>query len=612
MNDATVPPAAAASTPLGHNGPSPAAVAPPVRMPPRHNSPVYGGYETVDRMFGALTAKLTLGLSPVSIAAAIGDWAAHLAASPGKQMSLLAQAADAGTRFAMYLPQALAGAAPSADGDGAAARRYAGEGWHCYPFNALAYGHRLAERWWEAATTGVRGVSRAHERQVRFLASQALDPFAPDNFPPTNPDVLRATWEQGGMNFVRGLRHLHDDVRRLLLDERPAGTEAFQVGRDVAATPGKVIWRNDLMELIQYTPTTPQVHGEPVLIVPAWIMKYYILDLSAENSLVRWLVGQGHTVFMVSWKNPTAEDRDLSLDDYRRRGVMAALDVVGRVVPGRRVHACGYCLGGTILTIAVAHMARERDDRLASLSLLAAQTDFAEAGELMLFIDESQLDFLDDMMWEQGYLDARQMSGAFQLLRSSDLVWSRNVRQYMLGERDPVIDLIAWNADTTRMPFRMHSEYLRGLFLENRLSAGRFAVEGRPAVLSDIHVPIFAVGTERDHIAPWRSVYKINLPTDTEVTFVLTVGGHNAGIVSEPGHPRRSFQMSTRQKDALYLDPDSWRAQAPRQDGSWWLAWHAWLVAHGSGALGPPPALGAPDAGVPPLCDAPGSYVLQP
>ena len=312
---------------------------------------------------------------------------------------------------------------------------------------------------------------------------------------------------------------------------------------------------------------------------------------------------------MISWKNPDARDREVSLDDYRRRGVMAAMDAVSAVVPDRKVHACGYCLGGTILTIAAATMARDHDDRIASVTLLAAQTDFADAGELMLFLDERQLMLLEDLMWDQGYLDTRQMAGAFQLLRSNDLVWSWLIRNYVLGKRDEMTALTAWNSDQTRMPARMHSEYLRGLFLENRLSAGRFAVEGRVIAMRDIRAPFFAVGTTRDHIAPWRSVYKVSLFTDTDVTFALVSGGHNVGIVNPPGQAMGSFQLLTRRHGERYLDPDTWAAVAPHAAGSWWPAWQAWLAAAGSHEQVAPPPIGAAAQGLPALGDAPGRYV---
>jgi len=372
-----------------------------------------------------------------------------------------------------------------------------------------------------------------------------------------------------------------------------------------------VVYRNHLIELIQYAPTTAQVDAEPLLIVPAWIMKYYILDLSRGNSLVRYLVDRGHTVFMISWRNPTRDDRNLCLDDYRSLGILAALDAIGKIVPGRQVHAAGYCLGGTLLTIAAAAMARDGDQRLRTVTLLAAQTDFTEAGELMLFINEEQVNFLESMMWDRGVLNSDQMSGAFQLLRSNDLIWSRMVREYLLGERRPPNDLMAWNADQTRMPYRMHSEYLHSLLLNNDLAAGRYRVGGRPIAISHIHAPIFAVGTVKDHVSPWRSVFKINLLANSqEVTFLLTSGGHNAGIVSEPGHPRRHYQIATREGNAAYVDAETWENTTPSREGSWWPAWGDWLKGHSSGQ-GDPPQMGAPGAGLVPTDDAPGTYVFQ-
>ncbi|HRO60990.1 MAG TPA: alpha/beta fold hydrolase, partial [Burkholderiaceae bacterium] len=287
------------------------------------------------------------------------------------------------------------------------------------------------------------------------------------------------------------------------------------VGRDVGITPGKVVLKNRLIELIQYSPTTEVVHPEPILIVPAWIMKYYILDLSPHNSLVRYLVSQGHTVFCVSWKNPNSEDRDLGMDDYIDLGLRAAIDTVEATVPGQKIHATGYCLGGTLLSIGAAAMARDGDDRLATVTLFAAQTDFTEPGELALFIDDSQVSLLDARMAETGYLTAAQMAGAFQLLRSYDLLWSRIVSEYLMGDRASLNDLMAWNADATRMPARMHSEYLRRLFLNNDLAEGRYQVDGRLISMHDLRVPVFAVGTVKDHVAPWRSAFKLHSQIDT-------------------------------------------------------------------------------------------------
>jgi polyhydroxyalkanoate synthase len=289
---------------------------------------------------------------------------------------------------------------------------------------------------------------------------------------------------------------------------------------------------------------------------------------------------------------------------------MSALDAVSTIVPNEKIHAAGYCLGGTLLSIAAAAMARDNDDRLATLTLFASQTDFTEAGELTLFIDESQLAFLEDMMWEQGFLDSRQMAGAFQMLRSNDLVWSRVVHDYLLGERRTLNDLMTWNADATRMPYRMHSEYLRKLFLDNDLAEGRLTAGGKPVALADVHVPIFAVGTERDHVAPWRSTYKINLQADTEVTYVLASGGHNVGIVSEPGQPGHSFRVRAKGASQHHLDPQRFLSEAQQKDGSWWPEWSAWLESK-SGIPAPLPQMGAPQAGYPALGDAPGSYVFQ-
>nr|WP_237718335.1 alpha/beta fold hydrolase [Rhodovulum sp. PH10] len=568
--------------------------------------------DLLDRASHTAIARVTGGLSPAALLEAYLDWAVHLAMAPGKQMKLAEKATKKAQRFARYAAQSRPGETPEPciaplPHD----HRFTAPAWQQWPYNLFYQNFLLQQQWWHNATTGVRGVTRQHENVVAFMARQMLDVVSPSNFLATNPELIARTRETGGLNLVRGAYNLFDDIDRVMSGKPPVGAEKFRVGREVGITPGKVIFRNRLMELIQYAPTTDTVKPEPILIVPAWIMKYYILDLSPENSLVKYLVGQGYTVFMISWKNPGPEDRDLGFDDYRTLGVMAALDAVSAVVPRRHVHTVGYCIGGTLLSIAAAAMARDGDDRLASITLFAAQTDFTEAGELTLFVNESQLAFLDDMMWEQGFLDTTQMAGAFRLLRSADLVWSQIVRDYLMGERTPMIDLMAWNADATRMPYRMHSEYLHWLFLDNDLAEGRLRIAGRPVALTDIRAPIFAVGTTQDHVAPWRSVYKLHILTDTAVTFLLTTGGHNAGIVSEPGRAHRSYQVLTKAAFDHYLDPDGWVAVAPRHQGSWWPEWVGWLGAR-SGTPVAPPAIGAPGAGLGPLYDAPGTYVMQP
>jgi polyhydroxyalkanoate synthase len=574
-------------------------------VPPTHQ------FENFDRLLHAAQARLTNAISPAAVRAASGDWWAHFLNAPGAQLAMAQQAVVDAFRLGLFTLRAAAGQEdPEGPFSSERDRRFAASPWRAFPYNAMAESFLAVQTWWDAASRSLRGPTRQHIRQVAFMRRQLLDLLSPSNFLLTNPEVLERTRAEQGQNLARGLGYLLEDLERQSSGRPPAGSEAWRVGENLATTPGQVVYRNELVELIQYTPSTAAVRPEPILVVPAWIMKYYILDLRPDRSLIAYLVDQGHTVFCISWKNPVAGDRDRGIDDYRRLGVERALDVIGEITGADRIHACGYCLGGTLLAIAAARLARDGDDRLASVTLLAAQTDFSEAGELLLFIDENELAYLEDMMWDQGFLDSRQMAGAFQMLRSVDLLWSRMVRQYLLGEREQMTDLMAWNADGTRMPARMHTEYLRDLFLDNRLSRGRYAVEGRPVALTDIRCPIFALGTETDHIAPWQSVYKIRLLTDTEVTFVLTSGGHNAGVVSPPERADRRFRMLTVSAAEPYAPPDLWAAGAPQRSGSWWPAWQAWLAAR-SGPPGPPPPLGRPEKGYPPLAPAPGTYVLQ-
>ena len=578
---------------------------------PQAPDPLDGIAETLDRAAGAAIAQMTAGLSPITILQAFSDWGHHLAFAPGKQLQLTAKAARKYVRLFDYAVRS------AGDRDAAPAieplpqdRRFADPAWQQPPFNLLSQAFLLNQQWWHAATTGVGGVGSHHEDMVEFTARQMLDILAPTNFLTTNPVLQRKIVETGGQCLVDGFRHLIEDMQHLVRGLPPAGTDAFRVGETVATARGKVVYRNRLIELIQYAPTTDTVRPEPILIVPAWIMKYYILDLSPENSLVQWLTSQGFTVFMISRHNLDSEDRDLDMEAYRQLGPMAALDAVSAITGAPAVHAVGYCLGGTLLSIAAATMAREGDDRLASVTLFAAQTEFSEPGELGLFIDEGQLNLLEKMMWSRGYLDSGQMGGAFQILKSNDLVWSRILSEYLMGERAPLNDLMAWNADGTRMPYAMHSQYLRRLFLDDDLAEGKYKVNGRTIALSAIRRPLFVVGTERDHVAPWHSVHKIHLLTGAEITFVLTSGGHNAGIVSEPGHKGRRYRVLTRETDGLSYDPEEWERHAEKKQGSWWTEWGDWLASR-SGAPGAPPSMGAADKGYAPIADAPGHYVLE-
>ena len=574
-------------------------------------SPPDTAFQALDRAAHSAISQATAGLSPAALAGAFFDWSVHLALSPGK-LADLAQQAIAGTAENLtFAAQSLFDAScdpckralPHDD-------RFRAPDWQAFPFNVYAHNFLSIERWWEAATTHVRGVSQRRADMANFTARQILDTAAPSNFVLTNPEVLARTRAESGANLLRGYANWIADLTRARSGGSPRGTEAFKVGETVAVTPGKVVLRTRLAEIIQYAPATERVRPEPVVIIPAWIMKYYILDLSPANSLVKFLTQQGFTVFMASWKNPGEEDRDVGFDEYRTEGVLPAINAATAITGARKVHAVGYCLGGTLLAVTAAAMARDGDERLASGSLFAAQVDFTEAGGLMLFIDESQVTFLEDMMWERGYLDSRQMAGAFQMLRSNDLIWSRSIHDYLMGEPSFPIDIMAWNADATRMPYRMHSQYLRSLFLNNDFAEGRFAVAGRPVALPDIRVPLFAVSTERDHVAPWRSVFKLHLLTDAEITFALTNGGHNAGILSEPGHRHRHFRIAVRKQGEAYVDPDAWFAEHEPRDGSWWPVWSAWLTTRSGEPVEPPPP-GDAAAGFAALEDAPGRYVYM-
>jgi polyhydroxyalkanoate synthase len=583
------------------------AVIPENALVPRE-TPTLHAHRNLDRAIRAAVAKVTGGMSPHAVFETWQDWALHLASSPGRQLELVERAQTNAFRVMAYGSGHWAGQRTPPFVPKAYDHRFSDAGWDMLPFNMFKQGFLAVQDWWDHATDDIRGLEKQDADRAQFQIRQMLDLVSPSNFPWTNPEIIAQTTREQGANLIEGASHFTKDLIQTLTQEHKPAPEGFEIGQQLACTSGKVVFRNELFELIQYAPQTGTTHPEPILFVPAWIMKYYILDLSPHNSMVNYLVQQGFTVFMISWCNPTADQAELSLEDYRIRGVLTALDVINAIVPGRKVHANGYCLGGTLLAIAAATMARDGDDRLASVTLMAAQVDFAEAGELLLFVDESQVAFVEDMMWEQGYLDRPQMTRTFASIRAEDLIYSRAVNRYFLGKEDLQSDIMVWNGDTTRMPARMHSEYLRGLFLENRLSAGRFAVEGRVIALKDIALPMFVIATETDHIAPWRSVYKTKLFTDCDLTFVLTSGGHNGGIISEPGHKGRHFRIAHRPAGAHYIGPDPWVAENDTAPGSWWPEYAGWL-ADQSDAAALPPKTGS--KAYPPLCDAPGTYIHQ-
>jgi polyhydroxyalkanoate synthase len=564
----------------------------------------------LERALRAQLATVTGGLAPDVYVNAWWDWLLNLGKQPPQQLQLMQDAMARAADSLAFSAQAATTREPLPPAPGDA--RFEATAWSQWPFNVYAHTFKNYTDWWQNALAVVPGVAPENKRSLEFVARNAFEVASPANYLATNPDLLEATRAEAGQNLVRGFGNWLEDIQRALGGRSEPASGKFVLGRDIAATPGKVVLRNELIELIQYLPAAETVYAEPILIIPAWIMKYYILDLSAKNSLVAYLVSKGHTVFMVSWKNPTESDRHLGMDDYLRLGIRAAFDAVSSIVPERKIHAVGYCIGGTLLSIAEAVFAAEGDQRTATMTLLAAQQDFSEPGELSLFISPSQLDMLEAVMSRDGVLKSEQMGGAFALLRARDLLWTPAVNAYVRGKRETPNDLMSWNADGTRMPCRMHSEYLRELYLNNELARGQFKVEGRAVDLASIQVPMFVVGTETDHVAPWKSVYKARgLTRSSDYTFLLTSGGHNAGIVSGPVHPRRRHRIGTWSNATDTLPPDEWLASTPPKQGSWWPAWDQWLVEHSAEEKVSPPPLGSESRGYGALADAPGHYVLQ-
>lgn len=549
-------------------------------------------------------ARATGGLDPMPTLTAATSWAGQLARHP-ERLEALAAELSRGLAALAASPTARVNWPVQPDRDD---KRFEGQAWELPPYAYLAQAQLLSEKLWRTACAPLPGLAETDRRRLELLGRLGLGALSPSNWPATNPDVLAAAAASGGRSLIEGAALWARDLARTAAGRPLCGEDALRVGEDLASTSGKVVYRNRLMELIQYDPATPTVRAEPVLLVPAWIMKFYILDLSPQASLVRHLVQAGFSVFALSWRNPGPEQRDLSLEDYRREGVATALDLA-RSICGAKVHAVGYCLGGTLLALEAARRGRDGDDTLASVSLLAAQTDFEEAGDYRKLLTSADVEALEALMSAQGVLQGWQMAASFYGLRANDMLWPRLVSRYLKGEAPAVDPLGAWLADTTRMPARMHAEYLRGCYLENRLARGGIDVDGAPASLKDISAPLFVLGAELDHIAPWRSVQRIELYVSGERTFVLTGGGHNTSVISPPGKPKAWYRTTGAPAGAPYVPPEAVEA-APRQAGSWWPAWTDWL----SGRSGPadrrppvPEARGELGAVEP----APGRYVRE-
>jgi polyhydroxyalkanoate synthase len=485
--------------------------------------------------------------------------------------------------------------------------RFRHEDWqNHFLFDYLKQSYLIAARHIHQAVSKVENLPEDERKKVDFFTRQYIDALSPTNFALTNPEVLRETLASGGQNLLRGLNKLLADIERGdgQLQISMTDPKAFKLGRNIATTPGKVVYQNELMQLIQYQPGTPTVYRRPLLIIPPWINKYYILDLRESNSFIKWAVDQGHTVFVVSWVNPGREYAGKTFDDYLRQGPEEALAAIEQATGEKQVNVIGYCLGGTLLGAALGVMAAKKDRRAASATFFVSLLDFSIPGELGVFIDEQQVQNLERRMNARGYLEGSEMAGTFNMLRSNDLVWSFVVNNYLMG-RDPLpFDLLYWNSDSTRMPAKMHSFYLRNMYLANKLKdPGGISLAGVPVDLSKIKIPAYFISTAEDHIAPWKSVYKGARVLSGPVRFVLGGSGHIAGVVNPPAANKYCYWTNS----ALPEESDAWLATAARHEGSWWGDWQAWVDANNGGVRVAARVPG--DGGLRVIEDAPGAYV---
>jgi polyhydroxyalkanoate synthase len=491
-------------------------------------------------------------------------------------------------------------AAP-AKGDG----RFRDDSWSSnFLFDYVKQSYLIAARHVQHAVANVEGLSPESEKKVAFFTRQYVDALSPSNFVLTNPQVLRETVASGGQNLLKGLNNLLSDMEKggiSMTDEK-----AFKLGKNVAATPGKVVFQTELMQLIQFLPTTRDAYKTPLVIIPPWINKYYILDLRPSNSFIKWALDQGHTVFVLSWVNPDARLAQMGFDDYMKQGPLAALDAVEQSTGERQVNFIGYCLGGTLLGATLGYLAKKnRIDRVRSATFFVSLLDFSAPGELGVFIDEGQVESLEKKMNERGYLEGSEMASTFNLLRANDLVWSFVINNYLMGKDPFPFDLLYWNSDATRMPARMHSFYLRNMYLKNLLGVpGGISLDGVPIDLSEVKVPAYFISTAEDHIAPWKSTYRGSRYLGGDVRFVLGGSGHIAGIVNPPAAKKYHYWTN----DARPESAEDWFASATQHPGSWWEDWQAWMDARNAGEKVPARTPG--DGGLKVLEDAPGSYVM--
>jgi polyhydroxyalkanoate synthase len=472
-------------------------------------------------------------------------------------------------------------------------------------FNFLRQAYLITSGWVADLVQRTEGLDEHTKHKAVFYAQQLINSLSPSNFPATNPEVLRETFKSDGENLVRGMRMLAEDLERGKgeLRLRQADNTAFQVGRDVANTPGKVVAQNDVCQVIQYEATTAKVLKRPLVIVPPWINKYYILDLNPQKSFIKWCLDQGHTVFVVSWVNPDERQAGKSFEHYAREGILETLDVVEDITGEKEMNLIGYCVGGTLLAVTLALMARSGDKRAATATFFTTQVDFTHAGDLKVFVDEAQIERVEKSMATKGYLEGARMANAFNLLRSRDLIWPYVVDNYMKGKAPLPFDLLYWNSDSTRMPAANHSFYLRSCYLENQLTKGKMEVAGQKLDLNEVTIPIYNLATREDHIAPARSAFLGSQYFGGKVTFVLTGSGHIAGVVNPPS--MKKYQYWTGGKPVGELE--SWMQDAQEHAGSWWPHWHEWICSHDATMV---PARKTGSKKHKPIEDAPGSYVM--